>query len=211
MSHLGPRQCAAYKVSARSACIAFVLTSVSGTFGSVDAFMRRLRCDVLCLQETKASRALLQQQPAAAAAHLEGWDSFWSCNVTERGGFNGVCTYARHGTTQEANSRPFDDRSLDDEGRALVTVHGGVAIINVYVPCGDGDAKIRFLKATREVARRLRQRGLHVLLLGDLNASRRACDVAFKWRYAALAPPSELLPSIVTMALPRLLYAVSPL
>jgi len=46
-----------------------------GTFGGVDAFMRRLRCDVLCLQETKTSRALLQQQPAAAAAHVDGWDS----------------------------------------------------------------------------------------------------------------------------------------
>jgi exonuclease III len=105
-----------------------------GTFGSVDIFMRRLRCDILCLQETKASRALLQQQPAAAAAHLDGWDSFWSCNVTERSGFNGVCTYARQGTTQEANARPFGDHSLDDEGRALVTVHDGVAVINVYVP-----------------------------------------------------------------------------
>jgi exonuclease III len=172
--------------------------------------MLRLRCDVLCLQETKASRSLLQQQPAAAAAHVDGWDSFWSCNVTERGGFNGVCTYARKGMTQEANARPFDDRSLDDEGRALVTVHGSMAIVNVYVPCGGGEAKIRFLKATREVARGLRKRGLHVVLLGDLNASRRPCDVSFKWRYAALVPPCQQLPPVVTSALPLLLYAACP-
>ncbi len=180
--------------------------ALSATFGSVDCFMRRLRCDVLCLQETKASRSLLQQQPQAAAAHIEGWDSFWSCNVSERSGFNGVCTYARHGVTQEANARPFDDRALDDEGRALVTVHGGLAIVNVYVPCGGGEAKIRFLKATREVARGLRRRGLHVVLLGDLNASRRACDVSFKWRYASLAPPCQLFPPSVSSVLPRLLY-----
>jgi exonuclease III len=169
--------------------------------------MRRLRCDVLCLQETKASRSLLQQQPQAAAAHIDGWDSYWSCNVTERGGFNGVCTYARHAAVQEANARPFNDRCLDDEGRALVTVHGGLAIVNVYVPCGDGEAKTRFLKATREVACGLRSRGLHVVLLGDLNASRRARDTCFKWRYVSLAPPCPLLPMSVTSAQPRLLYA----
>ena len=81
---------------------------------------------------------------------------FWSCNVTERCGFNGVCTYARQGSVTEAYSRPFNDRSLDDEGRALVTVHGGVSIINVYVPCGGGESKLKFLKATRDVARDLR-------------------------------------------------------
>jgi exonuclease III len=178
-----------------------------GTFGSVDSFMRRLRCDVLCLQETKASHSLLQQQPHAAAANIGGWDSYWACNMTERGGFNGVCTYARHGVTQEAYARPFDDRSLDDEGRALVTVHGGLAIVNVYVPCGGGDGKVRFLKATREVCHGLRKRGLRVVLLGDLNASRRACDVSFKWRYVSLAPPCQLFPPSVTSALPRLLYA----
>jgi exonuclease III len=171
----------------------------------MDEFMRRLRCDVLCLQETKTSRALLQQQPAAAAAHLDGWDSFWSCNVTERCGFNGVCTYARQGSVQEAYSRPFNDRSLDDEGRALVTVHGSLAIVNVYVPCGGGESKLKFLKATRDVARDLRRRGLHVVLLGDLNLSRRACDVSFKWRFASLSPPCPQLPCTVASALPRLL------
>ena len=143
---------------------------------------------------------MLQQQGHAAAAAVEGWESYWACNEGERGGFNGVCTYARwvgvcvrvythvytsarthvhtrvrftparHGTTLEANGRPFGVKQLDDEGRALVTVHAafasaasanagsanggladgglasaGLAIVNVYVPCGDGAGKVGLL------------------------------------------------------------------
>ena len=43
---------------ARKRCLTLVTTA--GAFGGVECFMRRLGCDVLCLQETKASRALLQ-------------------------------------------------------------------------------------------------------------------------------------------------------
>jgi hypothetical protein len=148
----------------------------------------------------------LLHQPSSASAHVDGWESFWSWSLTERCGFNGVCTYARIGATQEANSRPFGDASLDNDGRALVTVHGGLAIVNVYVPCRYGEHKVRFLKATRDLAQGLRKRGLRVVLLGDLNASRRACDVSFKWRYVSLSPPSQLLPPSVVSAIPRLLY-----
>ena len=136
---------------------------------------------------------------------MEGWDSYWACNDTPRSGFNGVCTYARQGTVQEAHARPFGDKELDVEGRAIVTVHGRMAILNVYVPCGHGAAKVRFLEATRRVAQVLRARGLKVVVVGDLNLSSRACDVFFKWRMVSLHPPSPLLPPSVSAALPRLL------
>lgn len=88
-----------------------------------------------------------------------GYDTFWSCcQAKEYKGFNGVATYARKGLTVRllvsvpaghssvltswlftslqsyANSAPLGDPLLDSEGRALLTVHGELAIVNVYVP-----------------------------------------------------------------------------
>ena len=49
------------------------LVTTAGAFGGVECFMRRLGCDVLCLQETKASRALLQVSGCCSKCCLFAW------------------------------------------------------------------------------------------------------------------------------------------
>ncbi len=58
----------------------------------------------------------------------------------------------------------FEDTQLDDEGRALLTVHGSLAIVNVYVfndgPCGVRlPLKMKFL--------RLLEARMEVFMMGD--------------------------------------------
>ena len=67
-------------------------------------------------------------------------------------------------------------RELDGEGRCVITLHGDLAILNLYVPAVTGEAgseaaerraafKHRFLRALEARCRGLRAAGLRVLAI----------------------------------------------
>lgn len=137
------------------------LKYIKSHYNSVDAFLDRLGCDILAIQEAKVQKAKLSENPAAASAHPFGdWESFWAVpsetgkSVPKRG-FNGVTTFARKGLTLAADACPLGDASLDGEGRCLLTDHGGFVLLNVYAHAtGEGD----------DYAKKLRHAGRGALL-----------------------------------------------
>ncbi|XP_077185648.1 DNA-(apurinic or apyrimidinic site) endonuclease 2 [Paroedura picta] len=125
-----------------------------------------LDADVVCLQETKVTRDLLEEPLAI----VEGYSSYFSFSRT-RSGYSGVATFCKTGATPEAaeeglsgvftkhggavscygNTGDFtaeELQALDSEGRAVVTRHRirtsdgretTLALINVYCPRADPD------------------------------------------------------------------------
>ena len=182
------------------------LKYINSHYKSLDAFLGRHRCDILCLQETKLQRSKILADPAGTCAHPFGaWESFWAIPTTEgsssskvaKRGFNGVTTFARKGLTLAANAAPLGDPSLDGEGRVLLTDHGGFVLLNVYAHAtGEGDdyqqklqRKLTFLAALRAKMAELRAAGRKVVLCGDLNIANRGADVPWK---QALLPVATL-------------------
>ncbi|XP_072102634.1 DNA-(apurinic or apyrimidinic site) endonuclease 2 isoform X1 [Mobula birostris] len=130
-----------------------------------------LGAHIICLQETRVSRDLLEEDVAI----LEGFNSYFSHSRT-RTGYSGVATYCTDdvapfaaeeglsgllsgigaalplGLTDQFSEQEL--RQLDSEGRALITKHRlrlpeeeegerTLAVINVYVPRADPDNQQR--------------------------------------------------------------------
>mmetsp|Transcript_29702 Transcript_29702/g.96752 ORF Transcript_29702/g.96752 Transcript_29702/m.96752 type:complete len:637 (+) Transcript_29702:442-2352(+) len=165
--------------------------------GTLTAFLEGHHIDILCLQEAKLVNSRLTKEPAADGALEPGFDTFWAlCNPGSsvvRGknkpvGFNGVATFARVGLTIRADSEAMRDAELDEEGRCIMTEHSTFVLFNVYVPAagsggGRAEMKVRFLARLRErIAEVRRETGKAVILVGDLNVSRRKEDVTWNKR-----------------------------
>jgi len=99
-----------------------------------------------------------------------------------------VCTYAKVGLVQSANSTPFNNPELDSQGRCIMTNHGKFVVFNVYVPCGGVKTpmpeKMKFLKALSDAMQKQRQQGKHVILVGDMNLKSDKRDV--QWGHRSL-------------------------
>lgn len=137
-----------------------------------------------------------------AAAHLRasvdlpGWNCFFSpCTLAGAKQFNGVATFVRADLDEArvigASARPFGEPELDDEGRTIVTDHGGFVLVNSYVP-NYGEAykrlayKVRYQRALRKYLERIKGSGRPVIFLGDLNLCSRPQDEFFAQRIVSL-------------------------
>jgi exodeoxyribonuclease III len=155
-------------------------------------YMDRHQADIFCVQEAKIPLKLLESRSEPfQCAHIDGYESFWSCCVdpTKRG-FNGVVTYCKKGTVVSADARPLGSPDLDDQGRCVMTDHGNFVLFNVYVPAGGGQPlsyKMKFLNALRRAMRKQRhQNNKDVILVGDLNVSHTKRDLFWGCRRLAV-------------------------
>ncbi|KAK1151419.1 DNA-(apurinic or apyrimidinic site) lyase 2 [Acipenser oxyrinchus oxyrinchus] len=140
--------------------------------GKVKQILDSLDADIICVQETKVTRDLLDERTAI----VEGYSSYFSFS-RGRSGYSGVATFCKDSATPFAaeegltglltsqggavgsygNREDFSDeelQSLDNEGRAVITQHkirssgGGeetLAVINVYCPRADPEKPERKL------------------------------------------------------------------
>nr|XP_037281212.1 DNA-(apurinic or apyrimidinic site) endonuclease 2-like [Rhipicephalus microplus] len=132
---------------------------------SVKDVLRDLDADIVCFQETKATRSVLEESWAI----VDGYSSYFSF-PRHQSGYSGVATYckdscrpfaAEEGLTDLWSSAHRGDRvgsygdtvvfdskflsTVDGEGRAVLTLHHAVfgkdtkrvAVINVYCPRAD--------------------------------------------------------------------------
>ncbi|KAL9178567.1 hypothetical protein ACHAXT_001905 [Thalassiosira profunda] len=144
--------------------------------------------DIFCVQEHKDS-AVPIVVPVGTPPLLHpcpGYESFWSCATDQKSrGFNGVVTYARTGMVKvgglssaggQGTGRPGTVR--DDGPRQ------SFVLFNVYVPCGGGGEtlprKMKFLNALKGAMDRQREKGKHVMLVGDMNLKVDKRDVPWK-------------------------------
>jgi exodeoxyribonuclease-3 len=137
-------------------------------------WLGREQPDVVCLQELKATR---EQVPASLAGLADYW-SYWH---GERA-YSGVALLVRKSCC--ANEPVFTHPEFDHETRIVSAQVRGVTISSIYVPNGGKDfaAKIRFLEALIDHARRMADEGKRVVFCGDLNVAHREIDVHPKER-----------------------------
>jgi exodeoxyribonuclease-3 len=137
-------------------------------------WMDRENPDVVCLQELKATR----DQVPASLAGLTGYWSYWH---GERA-YSGVALLVRKGCCPDEPA--FTHPDFDHETRIVSAEIGSVTISSIYVPNGGKDfsAKIRFLEALIDHARRMTDAGKPVVFCGDLNVAHRDIDVHPKER-----------------------------
>jgi exodeoxyribonuclease III len=128
--------------------------------------------DVICLQELKAK---LDQIPQTCS--IEGYTCYWH----GAGAYSGVGLHLR---TEFARDAVFTHPDFDHETRIVQAQIEDTVFTSVYVPNGgkDFEAKISFVNALIGYAAGLRERGLKLVLCGDMNIARTEMDVHPKER-----------------------------
>ncbi|XP_069842412.1 DNA-(apurinic or apyrimidinic site) endonuclease 2 isoform X1 [Dendropsophus ebraccatus] len=150
--------------SCRMKIVSWNINGIRATRVGLKEILDSLDADIICLQETKVTRDLLEEPVAI----VEGYNSYFSFSRV-RSGYSGVATFCRSCTTPLAaeeglsgqlsgqrgsigcygNTEEFSGEellSLDQEGRAVITQHKilttdskeeTLTVINVYCPRAD--------------------------------------------------------------------------
>ncbi|HEX7152595.1 MAG TPA: exodeoxyribonuclease III [Thermoanaerobaculia bacterium] len=135
-------------------------------------FVGREKPDVVCLQELKAK---VEQIPQAC--FLEGYTCYWH----GAGAYSGVGLHIRKEFSADAQ---YSHPEFDLETRIVQAQIEDTVFTSVYVPNGgkDFDAKIAFIHSLIGYARSVHDRGLKLILCGDMNIARTEMDVHPKER-----------------------------
>lgn len=135
--------------------------------------LKKLDCDIFCIQETKANPG---QLPEDLVDPGEYRGLFYSA---ERKGYSGVAAYSRLPVLSE--SRGLNEPRFDTEGRVLTLEYPEFFLVNCYVPNAQPDLKrIEYREAFND---RLKEHLLEleeekpVILCGDLNVAHNPIDL----------------------------------
>lgn len=171
----------------------------------INVIINDLDADILCLQETKLSRSLLEE----SLAFIDGYNSYFAFprHLT---GYSGVATYCKDSckpiSVKEGLSNVFDPNFksclqtdlfpsselayLDREGRVLMTEHlikignkeEKLMVINVYCPRADPNKedrkefKLKFNQLLQHKTKTLIQDYYQILIVGDINIAHKTID-----------------------------------
>ncbi|HEY0143569.1 MAG TPA: exodeoxyribonuclease III [Thermoanaerobaculia bacterium] len=135
-------------------------------------FVEEHQPDVVCLQELKAK---VEQVPQTC--FLEGYTCYWH----GAGAYSGVGLHIRRDFAPRID---YTHPAFDMETRIVQAQIEDTVFTSVYVPNGgkDYDAKIAFLHSMINYAAEIRERGLKLVLCGDMNIARTDRDVHPKER-----------------------------
>jgi exodeoxyribonuclease-3 len=136
------------------------------------AFAASEQPDVICLQEIKAK---VEQIPQSCS--IEGYTCYWH----GAGGYSGVGLHIRRAFADKVH---YEHPALDQETRIVHAQIEDTVFTSVYVPNGgkDFDAKIAFIHALIDYAAKIQDKGLNLVLCGDMNIARSEMDVHPKER-----------------------------
>ncbi|XP_038604227.1 DNA-(apurinic or apyrimidinic site) endonuclease 2 [Tachyglossus aculeatus] len=144
--------------------VSWNINGIRSPAAAMGRVLEALGADVVCLQETRVTRDLLDEPTAI----VEGYNSYFSFSRS-RSGYSGVATFCKDSATPVAaeeglsgllannqgaigcygNTQEFTEdelRALDGEGRAVITQHRirtsdkqekALTVINVYCPRAD--------------------------------------------------------------------------
>ena len=130
--------------------------------------------DLLCLQETKADPAQLDEE---LLKPLEYKGYFMSA---VKKGYSGVVTFARN-EPQAVNNMGVEQ--FDAEGRVVTLHYPEFSLVNAYFPNSQDERKrlpykIAFCHAMEDYCRHLRKAGKNVIVCGDYNTAHKEIDLA---------------------------------
>jgi exodeoxyribonuclease-3 len=142
-------------------------------------WLPKQKADLLCLQETKAQRADLDQEPACLP---RGWYMFF--NGAEKKGHAGVALYSRREPDEVLDNLGVPE--FDAEGRYLEARFGKLSVVSLYLPSGSAGperqaSKDRFLEFFLPRLQDWSRNGRDYVLCGDWNIAHREIDLK-NWR-----------------------------
>jgi exodeoxyribonuclease-3 len=141
-------------------------------------WVERERPDVICLQELKST---VSQVPAALC-ELQGYFCYWHGTRA----YSGVGLHVRRDSFSQEPL--FQHPAFDFETRIVTAQLGDMLFASVYVPNGGKDfpAKMEFLRQMEAFVGDVHERGMRLVLCGDINIARSERDVHPKERNPAL-------------------------
>ena len=134
--------------------------------------------DVVCLQETKAQTAQLDDR----VLQPDGYFGYF--NSAQKKGYSGVALYSRRQPDHVGYRLGWDTADL--EGRFLQADYPGFSVVSLYLPSGtSGDerqaVKYDFMARFEQVMTAMRRQGREFILCGDWNIAHREIDLK-NWR-----------------------------
>lgn len=143
--------------------------------GYWETFLKELKPDIFCLQETKAN----PEQVPEAILFPPGYSSFFSSSKGKKG-YSGVALYSKIEPIKVIYGMGIPE--FDDEGRIVGGEFEDFWLLNVYFPNGGQgphrlDYKLRFYDAFLEFIEKLRKEK-PVIFCGDINTAHEEIDLA---------------------------------
>ncbi len=141
-------------------------------------WMKLQNADIVCLQETKAQAADMQDELYAPA----GYHCYFV--DAEKKGYSGVGIYTRLEPKQIITRMNWEP--ADIEGRYVQVDFADFSVISLYLPSGSSGperqtVKFAFLEKFREHLRQLREDGRGYIICGDWNIAHTKKDIK-NWR-----------------------------
>ncbi len=141
--------------------------------GFLDWFEKQ-DADVVCLQETKAQ----PEQLDMFLMHPEGYDSHW--HSAKKPGYSGTAIYSKKEPLSIIHG--IGSSAIDDEGRVLTAEFKDFYVVNAYFPNSQRELlrlpyKLAFCSAMLKHTEKLKAKGKHVILCGDLNIAHKEIDL----------------------------------
>ena len=138
-------------------------------------WLKRQSADVVCLQETKAQEAQLEDP----AFRPDGHHCFYRDAITKKG-YSGVAIYARREPDtiiDKLGWAPFDD-----EGRYIEARFGNLSVVSLYVPSGSSGEerqkfKFKVMDWLKPILDKWLNSGRDYVLCGDWNIVRSRNDI----------------------------------
>lgn len=131
--------------------------------------------DILCLQETRASREQLPPELAQPAGYLSYWNS------GDRKGYSGTALISRVAPLSIQLGLGLEE--FDREGRLIIAEYPTFTLLNCYFPNGGRDHsrlqfKLDYYAAFLNKCEQLRAQGRAIIFCGDVNTAHRPIDLA---------------------------------
>ena len=130
--------------------------------------------DILCLQETKASREQLEE----GILNIDGYTSYFESSSVKKG-YSGVAIYSKKEPLYIKN---MGIDLFDGEGRYIEAKFDDFTLINCYFPNSQEkgkrlDYKLKFCNSLLEHCNSLVKKGENVILCGDYNIAHKEIDL----------------------------------
>ena len=139
-------------------------------------WIRKDSSDIICLQETKASR----EQLPVELNDIPGYESYFT-SAEERTGYSGVALYSRVHPEKVECGIGID--RFDREGRTMIAQFPDFVLCNIYFPNGKASPerlryKMEYYEEFLRYVNRLRSEDRSVVICGDINTAHREIDIA---------------------------------
>ena len=139
-------------------------------------WIRKDSSDIICLQETKASR----KQLPGELNDVPGYESYFT-SAEERTGYSGVALYSKVHPEKVEFGIGID--RFDREGRTMIAHYPDFDLCNIYFPNGKASPerlryKMEYYEEFLQYVNRLRSQGRSVVICGDINTAHREIDIA---------------------------------